>query len=238
MNVATVAIVVAITLAGACLQGAIGFGLGLIGAPLLALIDTDFVPGPVIAIGVPLGAGIIFRERRALDVKTMRWAISGRVVGTVAAATTMLLVSEHALSVLFGVLVLVAIVLSVVGWRVAPTTPTLFTAGTASGFMGTSSGIGGPPIAIVYQRSSGAELRTTVGVVLAFGAVISLSSLIVVGQYGFHELRLTALLAPGTALGFALSGRTRHLLDRGWIRPVVLSVAAASAIVLLIRELF
>lgn len=231
------ALVVGITIVGACLQSAIGFGLGLVGAPLLALIDTDFVPGPVIAIGVPLTAGIIVRERHALDVKTMRWALSGRVVGTLAAVTTMLIVSERALTVMFGLLVLVAVALSIAGWRVAPTVRTLFTAGAASGFMGTSSGIGGPPIALVYQRSRGEELRTTVGVVLAFGSIVSLLSLVIIGRYGVGELGLTARLAPGTAAGFLLAGRVRDILDKGWIRPLVLTVAAASAVVVLAREL-
>lgn len=238
MSVSSVVLVIGITIVGACVQGAIGFGLGLVGAPLLALIDTDFVPGPIIAIGVPLTAGIIVRERRALDVRTMRWALSGRLVGTIAAVTTMLIVAEQALNVLFGVLVLIAVGLSVAGWHLAPSVPTLFIAGTASGFMGTSSGIGGPPIALVYQRGRGEELRATVGLVLAFGSILSLLSLIVVGRYGGTELALTALLAPGTAIGFAVSGRTRHLLDRGWVRPAVLAVAAASAIALLIRESF
>ena len=47
---------------GACAQGSIGFGLGMLAAPVLAITDDDFIPGPLLlvamvmlATGSPLG---------------------------------------------------------------------------------------------------------------------------------------------------------------------------------------
>ncbi|MDQ3385935.1 MAG: sulfite exporter TauE/SafE family protein, partial [Actinomycetota bacterium] len=40
------ALVIVAVLVGALVQGSIGFGLNLIAAPVLALVDPDLVPGP------------------------------------------------------------------------------------------------------------------------------------------------------------------------------------------------
>jgi uncharacterized protein len=228
-----IGVIVAATTLGACLQGSIGFGLGLLGAPVLALVDPSMVPGPVLAAGIPLTMAVLVRERRALDVHTLRWALAGRVGGTVAAAATLALLPERPLAILFACLVLVAVGLSAAGLSVRPRTTTLAAAGMASGFMGTATSIGGPPIALLFQRSRGSELRATVGVVLAFGAIVSLVGLVAVGRYGGQELRLTAVLLPGVVAGYLVSGPLGRWLDRGWVRPAVLVAAAASALALL-----
>jgi uncharacterized membrane protein YfcA len=231
-----VVIMVIATGLGACVQGSIGFGLGLVAAPVLALIDPSMVPGPVLAAGVPLTLAVLVRERKALDIRALRWALGGRIAGTVMAAATLAVLPERPLGILFALLVLTAVVLSVAGWYVRPRPRTLAAAGVASGFMGTATSIGGPPIALLFQRSRGSELRATVGVVLAFGAVLSLASLIAVGRFGWDELRLTLLLVPGVAVGYLVSGPLSRVLDRGWLRPAVLLFAAASAIVLLVDQ--
>ena len=40
--------------AGACIQGSIGFGLNLVAAPVLLMVDTTLVPGPAIFLGLVL----------------------------------------------------------------------------------------------------------------------------------------------------------------------------------------
>ena len=48
---------------------------------------------------------------------------------------------------------------------------------------------------------------------------------------------LAALLLPGTLLGFLLSQHTARVLDRGYIRPAVLTVSSVMALVVLARQL-
>ena len=47
----------AVILAGTILQGSIGFGVALLGAPLLYLVEPWLVPGPILIVGlaVPFG---------------------------------------------------------------------------------------------------------------------------------------------------------------------------------------
>lgn len=237
MSALDLALVTAVVAAGACVQTAVGFGLGLLAAPVLALVDVDLVPGPLLFVMVPLTVLVARRERGALDFRGIRWAIAGRVPGTVAGSLAVAALPKGPLAVLFGSLVLVAVALSVAGWHLQPTTRTLLTAGAASGFMGTATSIGGPPMALVYQRASGPELRSTLAAYFVVGAAFSLATLAAVGEFGWHELRLGLLLLPGMLLGYLASGAAARVLDRGYTRTAVLTMATVSSLVLIVREL-
>ena len=71
---------------GFTLQGAVGFGMGLLGSPLLILIDSRLVPGPILASTMLFTTMLALRERQAIDVAGVRWAVAGRFAGTIPAA--------------------------------------------------------------------------------------------------------------------------------------------------------
>ena len=57
------------------------------------------------------------------------------------------------------------------------------------------------------------------------------------GQVTSGVLLSTAALLPFLIVGFVLSGPARRVLDDGWTRTAVLTVAAASAVLLIARSL-
>lgn len=69
-----------IALSGSVLQGSVGFGLGLVGVPLLVLIDPVFVPGPLLLAAFLLNLMISRREHAAIDFKGVKWAIPGALI--------------------------------------------------------------------------------------------------------------------------------------------------------------
>lgn len=238
LSLLEVVIALVAVLVGACLQGSLGFGLGLVAAPVLVMLDTRLVPGPILGMGVPLTYLVAYRERRALDLGEIKWAIGGRVPGTLVGSLAVIALSDRWLAALFAAAVLLAVVLSVAGLSVAPTRPSLLGAGFTSGFMGTATSVGGPPMALVYQRTSGPQLRASMAAFMAFGATFSLLVLVLVGEFGRTELGLSLLLIPGVVAGFVLSKWTNRYLDRGYTRPAVLVFAAASAVSILLRQVF
>jgi uncharacterized membrane protein YfcA len=133
--------------------------------------------------------------------------------------------------------VLAAVALSLAGWTLRPDPPTLLGAGATSGFMGTVTSIGGPPMALVYQRHTGAQLRATLALFFLIGAAFSLLVLSVAGQFGTEELSLGLLLVPGMIAGFLLSRVAAHYLDRGYTRMAVLAFSTAASIALLVQQL-
>jgi hypothetical protein len=211
-----------VVLVGSVLQGAIGFGLGLLGAPLLVILDPTLVPGPLLAAALFLSILIAIREHQTIDLRGVSWALVGRVPGTFAGAAVLAAIPRRETALLVGVMVLVAVGLVGAGARVARTGPALFGAGTLSGFMATTSSIGGPPIALLYQDSQGGRIRGTLSGFFLVGLVISLGALSFVGRFGRPEALATLYLLPAVGAGFLLSTRVAAILDRGHTRKAIL----------------
>jgi uncharacterized membrane protein YfcA len=234
MTVTHYAVACAIVVIGACVQGSLGFGLGLIAAPVLALLDRNFVPVPVLMLAFALTIVVAFRERAELDWRGIKWAFLGRVPGSLLGTFAVVWLPEKWLLIVFASLILSGVALSAAGLRIQPTRTVLFSAGLTSGFMGSLTSVGGPPMALVYQRHSGAQLRATLALFFTFGAFVSLALLGIAGQVESGDFGRAGLLLPPLAVGLLLSRRASRLLDRGYTRPVILAFSAVVATALLI----
>jgi hypothetical protein len=221
---------------GAAVQGSVGFGLSLVAVPLLALIEPRLLPGPLLCVAIVLTLLLSHRERHSIDFHGVTWGIAGRVPGAVVGAVALEVVPQQQLSLMFGGLVILAVLISLLPLRIRPTAPRLLGAGLLSGFMGTTAAVGGPPIALLLQHSPGPQLRGTLSGFFVLGASVSLLALIVIGRFGLSELWLAFLLLPGILVGFWASGHTARLLDRGYTRPVVLALSSAAAIAVILRH--
>lgn len=223
--------------AAACAQGALGFGLGLLAAPVLALVDDRFVPGPLLIVAFVLTVMVAVRERGQLDLRGIKWAILGRVPGSVIGVIAVVTLPNDVLLIVFALLVLSAVALSIVGWDIRPEPGTLFAAGATSGLMGSITSIGGPPMAIVYQHRSGPELRATLALYFVFGSMLSIVLLTAAGEITSGDIGRAAALLPAVLVGYVVSRYAGRILDRGLMRPAVLTFSAAASIVLLVVEL-
>ena len=221
---------------GGALHGSAGFGMGMVAAPLLVLIDTRLIPGPMLFAGMLLTAMVAVRDRNSANPDGVKWLILGRVPGMVLGALAVTWLSANGLAIAFGCAILALVAVSAAGVSPPRTSPVLFGAGTMSGLMGTTIGVGGPPLTLVYQRSSGNEIRGTLPI-QSFGAGSSVVALAVVGEFGLAELGWGLLLAPGMVVGFAVSGWVAPRIKPSAVRPAVLVFAAASAIAILVRAL-
>ena len=223
---------------GAMIQGSLGFGLGLVSAPALALIDATFIPGPLLLVGVAVTLTVFLRERGAVDWKGMKWAIFGRVVGTIAGGWAVVAFSKDAVIVLVAVLVLAGVLMTSIGWKIKTNRITLSTAGIVSGVMGTLTSVGGPPMALVYQRETAQKLRATLAGFFLVGATFSLLTLAVSGGMSQHDFALGALMLPGYVIGMIANRWASKFLDKGYSRVAVLTFSALSSVVLLLEVYF
>ena len=149
---------------GSTVQGSIGFGMGLLASPILVLLDPRFVPAPILLSSLVLTTFLALRERREIDVVGVRWALIGRVAGTLLAATILAALPPDLMVIVFGSIVLVGVAMSASGVRLRPERSMLIGAGMLSALMGTIASIGGPPMALIYQQADGARLRGTMSV--------------------------------------------------------------------------
>ena len=84
-----------------------------------------------------------------------------------------------------------------------------------SGFMATAAGLGGPPVALVYQHETGLRLRGTLAWSFIIGTIVSLLALAWAGRFEREELRLSFLLIPGTGCGYFMSRPAAAYLTAG-----------------------
>ena len=222
---------------GSTVQGSIGFGMGLLASPILILIDERFVPAPILLSSWVLTTCLILRERQAIDLVGLRWAVAGRVAGTFVAGIVLAVLPTDRVTIVFGGLVLVGVAMSVSGLQLTPQRWILVGAGTLSAVMGTIASIGGPPMALVYQHVHGARLRATMSSFFWIGTVMSLVTLRLVGRFGAEEVRLALVILPAMVAGLIVSKWTATRVDRGYTRPLVLALAAAAGVTVILREL-
>jgi uncharacterized membrane protein YfcA len=219
---------------GSTLQGSVGFGLGMFGAPLLILIDPRFVPAPLLCTAVVITLLLSHRERHAAEYGELKWSLSGRVLGIGAAMFALSVVPTDRVAVLSGSLILTAVGLSASGLHFAIAPGSLFGAGALSGLIGTAVSAGGPPMALLYQRESGARIRSSLSAYFFFGVVMSIVGLAIIGRFSWEEVVLAFSLLPGALLGFLISRRTARLLDKGYVRTAVLVVSGMSGLIVLV----
>jgi uncharacterized membrane protein YfcA len=223
---------------GAALQGSVGYGMALLASPFLIMIEPRLIPGPYLLASQMLSLLMVLRESHAIDFNGVKWALIGRLPGTVLAGYLLATISQKAMVLTFGFLVLLGVVISVAGVRFPPRPKNLFFAGMLSAVMGTIATIGGPPMALVYQDASSDSLRSTLSGYFIVGGLISLATLVVIGRFGQDELRLSVTLLPGILFGYLVSSRLLPLLKSRNTRAAVLVVAAASGAMVIVRQIF
>ena len=234
---ATFAILAAAVTVGALVQGAVGLGVGLVAAPVTTLVEPRLMPGVLIWLSAFYPLFTLRREGRHTDWPRLRWALAGRVPGTVAGVLVVSAFSARVLGVAVGVMVLAAVVLTWQVVRLPMRRDVLLGVGVVSGVTGTATSIGGPPLALVYQHETGPRVRATLATYFVVGGLLSLAGLALTGELRRDDGLWAAGLAPFLVLGFLLSGPVRAHVDAGRIRAGVLVVCAASAAALLVRSL-
>jgi uncharacterized membrane protein YfcA len=215
-------------------QGSVGFGLALLAAPFLVLLDPRLVPGPLLLTSTMLTVLCSIRDRDAVDVRGVGYAMAGRLPGVVVGAWILTRVAAADLGLLFGILIVLGALMMGFGPPIQPRVPALLGAGFVSGVMGTSSSIGGPPMALLYQHEPGARMRGTLAGYFTLGALLSLIALAASGRFGRWEIQAALWLMPGVFIGFAASSRTARWLDAGRTRLAVLWTAGLAGALLVL----
>ncbi|MEO3812179.1 sulfite exporter TauE/SafE family protein [Sphaerisporangium sp. B11E5] len=222
---------------GAVVQGGVGFGLGLMAAPVITVLDPSVMPGAVQIVNLSLPVFTLAAEWRGVDWRGLGFALLGRLPGSLLGAVIVVHVSTQVLGVFVGTMVLVAVAVTATAVAVPRTGATLGAAGFVSGVTGTATGIGGPPMGLVYQHAKGRQIRATLAMFFFLSAAQSLAILALVDHLPGRSVLTGALLIPFMAAGFAVSGPLRRYLDGGRVRAGILVVAAVSAFVLIAQQL-
>lgn len=224
----------AAVLAGAFIQGASGMGFALIVVPVLALVHPEAIPGALLFLMLPLNAYVTWRERGAIDRTGAGWITVGRFAGTFAGLGILLVLSTYWLNQFVGISTLLAVLASVLAPSFTPGKKAFIATGLVTGITETATGIGGPPLALVYQHAPVATLRSTVALCFLVGEVISLIVLGLSGALAWSHLSYAVLCLPALLLGMGLSSLVHHRLDQRRLRIGALVFATVSGLAVML----
>lgn len=237
VSIWVIVVIAAAVVLGAGVQGLVGLGLGLTAAPVVTLVAPELMPGLLLVLGTLLPMIHLVTERSHIDWRGLAWTLPARIPGTVVGAWLVAVASTQHLGIMVGVVVLLAVLVT---WRAVqvPVTPTSLTiGGVISGVTATTSSIGGPPIAILYQRRPPQQIRDTLAVYFVIGSVMSLAALAIAGELPARQIWLALILCPVLFAGLAMGRWVGRRVAPETIRPALLVVCAVSAVVLIVRSL-
>ena len=230
------AVLAATLVVGAVVQGFVGLGLALVAAPVTMLLEPALMPDLLLWLAMVFPLVTLAREHDDIDWRGLAWSVSARIPGTAMGVYLLTIFTERTLGVAVALMVLVSVATTARAVVVPVNRSSLVTAGFASGITGTATSIGGPPLALLYQHRSAEQIRSTLGVYFVLGAGLSLVGLGVGGGLEASTFILAVALMPCLLVGFVITRVLRGLVPRDRIRAAVLTVCAASAVVLLVRS--
>ncbi|CAO3431433.1 TSUP family transporter [Azospirillum endophyticum] len=231
------ALIALAVLLAAFVQGMTGVGFALITVPVVALLEPSLLPVLVLLLMMPLNAYMLWRERAALDWRGMSWVTIGRLLGTAGGLAVLLVLVPWQLDLLVGLAMVAAAVTTLLApaFRLRPAV--CVGAGVITGITETATGIGGPPLALLYQHQSAAVLRATVSACFLAGQILSLAALAAAGRIGMAQIDAALLFLPVLAAGALLSHLVHHRAGGVWMRRFLNGFALLSGAILILRGL-
>ena len=215
---------------GCVVQTALGFGMAVVAAPIIVLYRPEWVPIILTIVALVLSLQNAWNQRSGIEWRFISPAMIGRLPGTFAGAWILTLLPVQLLQILVAGMVFVAIFVTAFAKPFPATMSNLSIAGFISGITGTTTSIGGPPIALVMQHGKGHNTRANLSIYFAYSCITSLISYQILGLMTAN-LWLTGLsFIPAAGLGYLLGKSARPWVDRHY-RPMLLMICSFSALI-------
>ncbi|MNV66146.1 Sulfite exporter TauE/SafE [compost metagenome] len=210
-------------------------GFALIVAPVMGLLAPESLPVSLLILMLPLNAAIAWRERDAIDFRGSSWITVGRFVGTFGGVWILFWLPLSQLNILIGLSTIAACLATWMAPSFVPGRRALISTGLITGITETATGVGGPPLALVYQHSPVATLRGSVALCFLVGEVISLAVLALGGHLHAAQVSPVLSLCLPLALGVLASHWARQFINEARLRRFVLIFAFVSGSLLLLQ---
>lgn len=226
---------VGVMLAAGLVRGFAGFGAAMIIMPGLSLIYRPVDALAILTvIDIPATLQLLPAAIRQARWRQVFLLASGAAVSIPLGLWIMVSVDREIMRRVIAVMVLLYVTVLALGWRyrTTPGSPLILGVGAVSGFLGGSTGMGGPPV-IVFLMSGSHQASAIRGSILAYFAVTTVIYLGLFGwqydvltpQMWWHALVLTPVYVGATWLGSRLFRRaSEHLYH--WVTLVFLACLA------------
>ena len=222
--------------------GAIGFGFGLTTTPVLLLyLDPQTVVVVVNAVAILAFGLMLFETRREVRYRELAPVAVAGFLGAPVGVYALSTLDPHALRIGIAVLVLALTVLVIMNrkWRIPKPQVTGPVIGFCASAMVTGLAIGGP-LLVLFLLGRGMDrqgVRASMAFLFTVMYCTAVAGYSVQGLITTERLLLTAAAIPAVALGYWLSVRLTGKMNAQMFRRAVVTVIAATSILVLAREI-
>jgi uncharacterized protein len=218
---------------GAFVQRATGFGLAVVGAPLLLMLEPRLVPVILVLFGFTVALMTLRHYVHEVQIGEVGMALVGRIPGNALGLWLLLAAPMAVLEKLIAGSVLFAVAVTLFRFRLPVNRATLFGAGVLSGILGTVAALSGPPLVLLMHGLSPDRLRGTLSAFFVVTALMTLATLGLAGLLRAWHFGLALTFAPGVMAGSWLASRIAHRLDRRQLQGASLALCTLAALGLL-----
>lgn len=218
-----------IVLVSGVIVGLAGFGFALFAVPLLLFIhEPPTVVSVVLMLGFVSGLMVIWGEWRVIERSILRALLPWSCAGLVGGAAILRYVDGLYIELLASMVVALFALLMAAGVRVPgvrhASAPVV--AGFTSGILGTSAGLPGPPIALLFTARDfpPATFRVTITTYFVLIDVVAMGLLVLSNQVHRDDIWLAAAMTPGALAGRWVGRRIAWRITPGAFRRLVVAL--------------
>lgn len=224
----------AVLTAGAFVQRATGFGLAVVSAPLLLMLEPRLVPVVLVMFGLTVSLMMVRHYWHEVSIGSIGMALVGRLPGNGLGVWLLLAAPMFIMEKLIAAIVLFAVGVTLFRLRLPMNRLTLFMAGVLSGIFGTVASIGGPPMVLLMHGLPPDRVRGNLAAFFIVTSSLTIITLALAGQVGIWHFGAALTLLPAVLLGNALANRIAARLNRRWLQTISLTLCVCSALGLLL----
>ena len=223
---------------GGIIQTIIGFGVAITAAPFVVMFAPQWMPVILTITALYLCISNVWSLRAHVDVKAMNVPIIVRVPASLLGAWALYHMDAAVLQVSVALAVIAGAIITASGVKFQATPLRLGVASFASGFMGTTTSIGGPPMALVMINDHPDKVRANLSYFFTIACVISLASYGLFGLLTWEKTLAGLSLLPGVQVGFYVGKKIRHRIPQAHFRSGVIILCLSSGGLALLSAFF
>ena len=218
-----------IVVMASAVSGLTGFGLAVVGVPLLLIVyDPATVVVLIASVSLFVNAVILQDSWREVEIRVVLMLLPWAALGVFLGTEVLTRVNAEYIRLSVGLIVIVSAVLLLreVSLSGAGGIWGTILAGTASGALSTSTGIGGPPIVLLFAARHLPKVRFRVSnaAYFFFLSIVALTTLLARGIAQPSHFWIAAALIPASFLGKMLGTALVKRLSNDGFRKVTLGV--------------
>jgi uncharacterized membrane protein YfcA len=211
----------AVLLLGAFVQRATGFGLAVIGAPL-------------VLFGFTVSLMMVRHYWHEVRLDSIGMALVGRLPGNALGIWLLLAAPMFLLEKLIAIIVLFAVLVTLCRFKLPVNRITLFGAGVLSGIFGTVAAIGGPPMVILMHGLPADRVRGNLAAFFILTSMLTIITLAFANQIQLWHFQVALTFLPAVLVGNAVADAIAHRLDRRLLQGASLALCTLAALGLLL----